>query len=38
MASRFGFSSRSIDEILDDVLREKPSKVSAAKILEESRR
>ncbi len=29
---------RSIDEILDEVLREKPSEISAAKILEESRR
>ena len=29
---------RAIDEILDEVLREKPSKISAAKILEESRR
>ena len=27
-----------IDEILDEVLREKPSKISAAKLLEESRR
>jgi len=38
-----GFSSasqrrRAIDEVLDDVLREKPSKISAAKLLEESRR
>lgn len=29
---------RAIDEILDEVLREKPSKISAAKLLEESRR
>jgi hypothetical protein len=29
---------RAIDEILDDVLREKPSKISAARLLEESRR
>jgi hypothetical protein len=29
---------REIDEILDEVLREKPSKISAAKLLEESRR
>ncbi|HEY1788500.1 MAG TPA: hypothetical protein VGJ73_10110 [Verrucomicrobiae bacterium] len=29
---------KSIDEILDDVLREKPANVSAAKLLEESRR
>ena len=29
---------RAIDEILDGVLREKPSKISAAKLLEESRR
>jgi hypothetical protein len=29
---------RTIDEILDEVLREKPSKISAAKLLEESRR
>lgn len=29
---------RAIDEILDEVLREKPSKVSAARLLEESRR
>ena len=29
---------RAIDDILDEVLREKPSKVSAAKLLEESRR
>ena len=29
---------KAIDEILDDVLREKPGKVSAAKLLEESRR
>ena len=27
-----------IDEILDEVLREKPAKISAAKLLEESRR
>jgi hypothetical protein len=27
-----------IDEILDEVLREKPSKISAARLLEESRR
>ncbi len=27
-----------IDEILDEVLREKPSKISAAKLLEASRR
>ena len=29
---------RAIDKILDDMLREKPSKISAAKLLEESRR
>ena len=29
---------QAIDEILNEVLREKPSKVSAAKLLEESRR
>ena len=29
---------RATDEILDEVLREKPSKISAAKLLEESRR
>ena len=29
---------RQIDEILDDVLREKPSKISAVKLLEQSRR
>lgn len=29
---------RAIDEVLDEVLRQKPSKISAAKILEESRR
>lgn len=29
---------RAINEILDEVLREKPSKISAAKILEDSRR
>jgi antitoxin (DNA-binding transcriptional repressor) of toxin-antitoxin stability system len=29
---------RAIDEILDEVLREKPSKISAAKLLEASRR
>ena len=29
---------RAIDEILDEVLREKPSKISAAKLLEDSRR
>jgi hypothetical protein len=29
---------RAIDEILDEVVREKPSKVSAAKLLEASRR
>jgi len=29
---------RAIDEILDEVLREKPPKISAAKLLEESRR
>jgi len=29
---------RAIDAILEEVLREKPSKVSAAKLLEESRR
>jgi hypothetical protein len=29
---------RAVDEILDEVLREKPSKISAAKLLEESRR
>ncbi len=29
---------RAIDEVLDEVLREKPSKISAAKLLEESRR
>ena len=29
---------RAIDEILEDVLREKPAKVSAAKLLEASRR
>jgi hypothetical protein len=29
---------KAIDEILEDVLREKPGKVSAAKLLEESRR
>jgi hypothetical protein len=29
---------RTIDEILDEVLREKPSKISAAKLLAESRR
>ena len=29
---------QAIDEILDEVLREKPSKISAAKLLEESRR
>ena len=29
---------RTIDELLDEVLREKPSKVSAARLLEESRR
>ena len=29
---------RAIDELLDEVLREKPSKVSAARLLEESRR
>jgi hypothetical protein len=29
---------RAIDEVLDDVLREKPSKISAAKLLEASRR
>jgi hypothetical protein len=27
-----------VDEILDEVLHEKPSKISAAKLLEESRR
>ena len=29
---------RATDEILDEVLRERPSKISAAKLLEESRR
>jgi hypothetical protein len=29
---------RAIDDILDEVLREKPSKISAAKLLDESRR
>ena len=29
---------RSIDEILDEALREKPSRISAVKLLEESRR
>lgn len=29
---------RAIDEVLEEVLREKPSKISAAKLLEESRR
>jgi hypothetical protein len=29
---------QAIDKILDDLLREKPSKISAAKLLEESRR
>jgi len=29
---------RAIDQILDEVLHEKPSKISAAKLLEESRR
>ena len=29
---------RAIDEILDEVLRGKPSKISAAKLLEQSRR
>jgi hypothetical protein len=29
---------RGIDEILDEVLREQPSKISAAKLLEQSRR
>ena len=29
---------KAIDKILDDVLREKPGKVSAAKLFEESRR
>jgi hypothetical protein len=29
---------QAIDKILDEVLHEKPSKISAAKILEESRR
>jgi len=29
---------RGIDELLDEVLHEKPSKISAAKLLEESRR
>lgn len=29
---------RAIDEILDEVLGEKPSKISAAKLLEDSRR
>ncbi len=29
---------RATDEILDEVLREKPSKISAARLLEESRR
>lgn len=29
---------REIDEVLDEVLREKPSKISAARLLEESRR
>ena len=29
---------KAIDEILDEVLREKPAKISAAKLLEESRR
>jgi hypothetical protein len=29
---------RAIDEILEEVLREKPSNISAAKLLEESRR
>jgi hypothetical protein len=29
---------RAIDEILDEVLHEKPSEISAAKLLEESRR
>ena len=29
---------RAIDEILDEVLRERPSKISAARLLEESRR
>jgi hypothetical protein len=29
---------RGIDEILDEALREKPSKISAAKLLEDSRR
>ena len=29
---------RAIDEILDEVLREKPSSISAARLLEESRR
>ena len=29
---------KAIDEILDDLLKEKPSKISAARLLEESRR
>ena len=29
---------RAIDELLDEVLQEKPSKISAARLLEESRR
>ncbi len=29
---------QAIDEILDEVLREKPSKISAARLLEDSRR
>jgi hypothetical protein len=29
---------RAIDEILDELLREKPSRISAARLLEESRR
>ena len=29
---------KAIDEILDEVLREKPAKISAAKLLEDSRR
>jgi hypothetical protein len=29
---------RAIDEVLDDVLREKPSNISAAKLLDDSRR
>jgi antitoxin (DNA-binding transcriptional repressor) of toxin-antitoxin stability system len=29
---------RALDEVLDEVLREKPSKISAARLLEESRR